>query len=225
MSLHAMLYKRIVNIMEVYIDRNNLLLEWIRYRKQCCRLYSRLLLRSDGFYAISPTDYKSLPHICHTWTVLARRLADANNKITTGWDGLVDAPYSHIDQQNTRTALETVQCSIVPSARSQVEPHAIANRIQAATCDFGGSSTLCDEIAQLHRWKDHFQEQFHNPAPPLDPVLMTETASAIPYPSLDFYPTDAHRRTGQHPFGGSNRVLPEWRTQLVCHAAPPGRKK
>ena len=34
-----------------------------------------------------------------------------------------------------------------------------------------------------------------------------------------------HRRTGQHPFGGSNRVLPEWRTQLVCHAAPPGRKK
>ena len=34
-----------------------------------------------------------------------------------------------------------------------------------------------------------------------------------------------HRRTGQHPFGGSNRVLPEWRTQLLCHAAPPGRKK
>ena len=33
-----------------------------------------------------------------------------------------------------------------------------------------------------------------------------------------------HRRTGEHPFGGSNRVLPEWRTQLVCHAAPPGRK-
>ena len=32
-----------------------------------------------------------------------------------------------------------------------------------------------------------------------------------------------HRRTGQHPFGGSNQVLPEWRTQIVCHAAPPGR--
>ena len=32
-----------------------------------------------------------------------------------------------------------------------------------------------------------------------------------------------HRRMGQHPFGGSNRVLPEWRTQIVCHAAPPGR--
>ena len=24
--------------------------------------------------------------------------------------------------------------------------------------------------------------------------------------------------------GESNRVLPEWRTQIVCHAAPPGRK-
>ena len=24
--------------------------------------------------------------------------------------------------------------------------------------------------------------------------------------------------------GGSNRVLPEWRTQIVCHAGPPGRK-
>ena len=36
--------------------------------------------------------------------------------------------------------------------------------------------------------------------------------------------TGVHRRTGEHPFGGSNRVLPEWRTQLVCHAAPPGRK-
>ena len=33
-----------------------------------------------------------------------------------------------------------------------------------------------------------------------------------------------HRRTGQHLFGGSNRVLPEWRTQIVCHAPPPGRK-
>ena len=33
-----------------------------------------------------------------------------------------------------------------------------------------------------------------------------------------------HRRTGQHPFGGSNRVLPEWQTQIVCHAAPSGRK-
>ena len=36
-----------------------------------------------------------------------------------------------------------------------------------------------------------------------------------------------YRRTGQHPFGGGgvNRVLPEWRTQLVCHAAPAVRTK
>ena len=33
-----------------------------------------------------------------------------------------------------------------------------------------------------------------------------------------------HRYTGQHPFGGSNRVLPEWRTQIVCLVALPGRK-
>ena len=36
--------------------------------------------------------------------------------------------------------------------------------------------------------------------------------------------SEPHRRTGEHPFGGSNRVLPEWQKQLVCHAAPPGRK-
>ena len=34
----------------------------------------------------------------------------------------------------------------------------------------------------------------------------------------------AHGRTGQHPFGGPNPVLPEWRTQIVCHAARPGKK-
>ena len=33
---------------------------------------------------------------------------------------------------------------------------------------------------------------------------------------LGIYAATGHRRTGQHPFGGSNRVLPEWRTQIVC---------
>ncbi len=47
--------KCIVNIMKVYIGRNNLQLELIRYRKQC-GLYSRLLLRSVGFSAISPSE-------------------------------------------------------------------------------------------------------------------------------------------------------------------------
>ena len=47
--------KRIVNIMKVYIERNNLQLELIRYRNKC-GLYSRLLLRSYGFNTISPTE-------------------------------------------------------------------------------------------------------------------------------------------------------------------------
>ena len=33
---------------------------------------------------------------------------------------------------------------------------------------------------------------------------------------LGMYVATGHRRTGQHPFGGSTRVLPEWRTQFVC---------
>ena len=41
--------------MRVYIERNNMQLEWIRYRK-ICWLYSRLLLRTDGFNAISLTE-------------------------------------------------------------------------------------------------------------------------------------------------------------------------
>ena len=41
---------RIVNIMKVYIERNDSQLELIRYRKKC-RLYSRLLLQSDRFNA------------------------------------------------------------------------------------------------------------------------------------------------------------------------------
>ena len=39
----------IVNIMKVYFERNNLQLELIRYSKKKCLVYSRLLLRSDGF--------------------------------------------------------------------------------------------------------------------------------------------------------------------------------
>ena len=51
---------------------------------------------------------------------------------------------------------------------------------------------LCDETEQLHRWKDHFQEQFNNPAQPLDPVLMAEAASTTPDPSIDSTPPTAH---------------------------------
>ena len=52
--------KYIVNMMKVYIERNNLLLEWYRTK---CWLYSRLLLQSDGFNSITPADWapKSSP--------------------------------------------------------------------------------------------------------------------------------------------------------------------
>ena len=42
--------------MKVYIERNYLQVELIRYRK---KLFSRLLLRSDGFSALSLTERKS----------------------------------------------------------------------------------------------------------------------------------------------------------------------
>ncbi len=43
-------HKRFVNIMNVYIERNNLQVELIRFRKKY-HLYSRLLLRSEVFNA------------------------------------------------------------------------------------------------------------------------------------------------------------------------------
>ena len=62
-----------------------------------------------------------------------------------------------------------------------------ASKLPPVTAKDG--SPLCYKTDQLHRWKDHFQEQFNNPAPPLDPVLMAEAASATPdraaFDSLD----------------------------------------
>ena len=46
-------------------------------------------------------------------------------------------------------------------------------------------------IRTLTGRKDHFQEQFNNPAPPLDPVLMAEAASATTDPSVDSIPPTA----------------------------------
>ena len=47
-SLWAAAHKRIVNIMKVYIERNNMQVELIRFRKKY-RLYSRLFLQSEEF--------------------------------------------------------------------------------------------------------------------------------------------------------------------------------
>ena len=54
-TLHSM-DKRMVNIMKVFIERNNLQVGLIRYRTFFW-LYSRLLLWSDEFNAISSTDW------------------------------------------------------------------------------------------------------------------------------------------------------------------------
>ena len=51
--------KRVVNIMKVYIERNNLQVDLIQCREKGL-LYSRILLRSDGFNAMSLTEHKPL---------------------------------------------------------------------------------------------------------------------------------------------------------------------
>ena len=53
-------------------------------------------------------------------------------------------------------------------------------------------------------------------------IMRLPTIIRFPFYILYFAPS--HRRTGNIHLGESNRVLPEWRTQIVCHAAPPGRK-
>ena len=72
-----------------------------------------------------------------------------------------------------------------------------ASKLPPVTVNDG--SSLCDETVQLHRWKYHFQEQFNNPAPPLDPVLMAETDSDNPDPLKRFYPTNGRRDIGCNP--------------------------
>ena len=64
-----------------------------------------------------------------------------------------------------------------------------ASKLPPVTAKDG--SPLCDETDQLHRWKYNFQEQFNNPAPPLDPVLMAKAASPTPDPSVDSTRTTA----------------------------------
>ena len=55
-------HKRIVNTMKVYIDRNHMQVELIRFRQKY-RLYSSLLLRSEEFNATDVLTFgKSLQH-------------------------------------------------------------------------------------------------------------------------------------------------------------------
>ena len=61
-SLHLVRFGQLIrcadNIMRVYVERNNLQVELIRFRKKY-RLYSRLLLRSEEFNATSFTERNS----------------------------------------------------------------------------------------------------------------------------------------------------------------------
>ncbi len=65
-------HKRIVNIMKVYIERNNMHVELIRFRKQY-RLSSRL--RLERRYKISPLDSKHFNYPWNVATVLCTKLA------------------------------------------------------------------------------------------------------------------------------------------------------
>ena len=69
--------------------------------------------------------------------------------------------------------LDTVQCSIPQ------HPHTLCTTSKLPPMTIYDGSPLCDETDQLQRWKYHFHEQFNNPAPPIDPVLVAEAASDI----------------------------------------------
>ena len=59
-------HKHIVNMMKVYIERKNIQVELIRFRKKY-QLYSHLLFRIELFRAISLTELNSTPDnvYCH----------------------------------------------------------------------------------------------------------------------------------------------------------------
>ena len=87
-----------------------------------------------------------------------------------------------------------------------------ASKLSLVTAKDG--TPLCDEMDQIHTWRDHFQEQLNNPAPPLDPVLMAEAASATPDPSIDSTPpradeiSAANRKLKKHrALGGDGRKI------------------
>ena len=116
--------------------------------------------------------------------VLARRLATKRKhqlrRDETAW-------YSRIADE-AEDAKRTGNCAVLYRTIRTLTGRT-ASELPPVTAKDG--SSLCDETDQLHRWKDHFQELFNNPAPPLDPFLMAEAASATPDPSVDSTPPTA----------------------------------
>ena len=77
-------HKRIVNIMKVYIERNNIQVELIRFRKTC-RLYSRLRLLVEG-----------VREPLYVYSLFARLQQFATNKLITIHSPDVSTPrYAH----------------------------------------------------------------------------------------------------------------------------------
>ena len=59
------------------------------------------------------------------------------------------------------------------------------------------------------------------------PTISHSSAHIVDYADITWVQNiRRHRRTGQHPLGGGwNRVLPEWRTPIVCSRGPARKKK
>ena len=115
--------------------------------------------------------------------VLARRLATKRKQLRrdeTAWYNRIADEAENANRTGNSAVLYRTISTLTGRTASKLPP---------VTAKDG--SPLCDKTDQLHRWKDHFQEQFNNPAPPLDPVLMAEAASATPDPSVDSTPPTA----------------------------------
>ena len=117
--------------------------------------------------------------------VLARRLAtklkQQLRQDETAWYSRIADEAEDANRTGNSAVLKRTIRTLIGRTASELPPVTAKDGTQ-----------LCDEPDQLHIWKDHFQEQFNNPAPPLDPVLMAEAASATPDPSVDSIPTTAY---------------------------------
>ena len=101
--------KRIVNIMKVYIEANNLQVELIQFLKNYW-LYSRLLLRSEEFNPISPTERKSaINNIIHSgrWTVY---IVTWNNRCSHRSVVTPDRHFGPVRADQPNQFIQSLQC-------------------------------------------------------------------------------------------------------------------
>ena len=142
-------------------------------RREAYRSYHTTTLRTQAPQPVRTSICNKVP---------ARRLATKRKqqlrRDETVW-------YSRIaERQNTRFALETVQCSTVPSAHSQVGLHTSYHMWLPKT----GHHSAMKRTNSTDGKTLSKNSSTINPAPPLDHVLMTEAASATPDPSIESTP-------------------------------------